>query len=88
MYHGQKRYLQILLDPERAQLLDDLAEKKGVRTTAFVRSQIYEVLERMTPPEVYADALARDEAIRAASVRRQVAGRRKTATGSSVDPAA
>lgn len=79
MYHGQKRYLQLLLDPARAALLDRIAEAKQVRTSAYVRELVYEALERLVPPEAYDKALAEDAALRAASVQRQLAGRRKQA---------
>jgi hypothetical protein len=77
MFHGQKRYLQVLLDPNRADLLDALAAERDVRTTALVREQVYEALERSVPPEVYAEALSRDVVVREDAINRQVDGRRK-----------
>ena len=77
MFHGQKRYLQVLLDPHRADLLDALAAERDVRTTALVREQVYEALERSVTPEVYAEALRRDVVVREDAIRRQVDGRRK-----------
>lgn len=76
MYHGQKRYIQLLLDPARAALLDGMAQRKGVRTSALVRDMIYDTLEQTIPPEVYRVAVAEDEAVRATSLRRQRAGRK------------
>ena len=76
MYHGQKRYLQLLLDPARAQLLDRWAERTKVRTSALVRDLVYEALEQVIPPDEYAHALKEDEALRATSLRRQRAGRK------------
>lgn len=76
MYHGQKRYLQLLLDPARAQLLDRWAERTKVRTSALVRDLVYEALEQVIPPDEYAQALKEDETLRATSLRRQRAGRK------------
>jgi len=77
MFHGQKRYLQVLLDPHRADLLDAMAAQQEKRTTALVREMIYELLEQRISPEAYADAVSRDAALRADSIERQVAGRSK-----------
>ncbi len=76
MYHGQKRYLQLLLDPARAQLLDRWAERTKVRTSALVRDLVYDALEQVVPPDEYAKALNEDAELRAASTRRQRAGRK------------
>jgi hypothetical protein len=76
VYHGQKRYLQLLLDPSRAQLLDRWAERTKVRTSALVRDLVYDALEQVVPPDEYAQALSEDTALRAASARRQRAGRK------------
>jgi hypothetical protein len=77
MFHGQKRYLQVLLDPHRADLLDAMAARREMRTTALVRELVYEALEERCPPEVYADAVARDGMLRADAIERQVAGRKR-----------
>ena len=60
MFHGKKRYFQVLLGPARAQLLDDLAEKRGMRTSAFIRDLIYTHLEQVCPPPTYRHATNRD----------------------------
>ena len=76
--HGNKTYMQILLDPHRAKLLFDLAEKAGTRPTAWVRNAIYKALEREYPAAVYNEAVAKDEAAWRASVRKRVEGRIKS----------
>ena len=76
--HGNKTYLQILLDPHRAELLKDVAQNKGVRATAWIRDAVYKMLELLVPPEIYKEAAAKDEAAWQASVRRRVEGRRKS----------
>jgi len=77
MLHGRKRYLQILLDPARAELLDQVAEERQMRSTALIRQWVYDALEALLPASVYAAADAKDAATRAASVQRQLDGRRK-----------
>ena len=42
--HGNKTYLQILLDPNRAELLKEVAEWKDMRPTALVRDTVYKML--------------------------------------------
>jgi hypothetical protein len=69
IWHGNKTYMQILLDPHRAKLLFDLAEKAAVRPKA---------LEREYPSAVYNEAVAKDEAVWRASVRKRVEGRIKS----------
>ena len=77
MFHGQKRYYQVLLDPARAELLDALAEDRGMRPSALLRKMAYEALEQAYPPSLYALATTQDEASRLTSIRNQVEGRRK-----------
>lgn len=77
MFHGQKRYLQVLLDPARAALLDKLAEAKEMRSTALAREYVYAALEQSVPPEAYQAALEEDAQLRAEGIARQVQGRKK-----------
>lgn len=77
VFHGQKRYLQVLLDPARAALLDGLAKGKGVRTTALMRDWIYERLQQTYSKDAYQRAYEEDMQTRTESVNRQVEGRRK-----------
>ncbi len=57
--HGNKTYMQILLDPHRAKLLFDLAEKASTRPTAWIRNAVYKALEREYPAAVYNEAVAK-----------------------------
>ena len=76
--HGNKTYMQILLDPHRAKLLLDLAEQTSARPTAWIRNAVYKALEREYPAAVYNEAVAKDEAAWRASVRKRVEGRIKS----------
>ena len=73
--HGNKKYLQILLDPARAALLGELAEEKGLKPTAMVRELVYQGLARSMPSTLYNEAAAMDEATWRKSVRSRVEGR-------------
>jgi hypothetical protein len=42
--HGNKRYYQVLLDDDKAQLIEDHAARKQVRVTALIREWIYQRL--------------------------------------------
>jgi hypothetical protein len=73
--HGNKTYLQVLLDPHRAELLMSLAEGLKVRPTAWIRDVVYKELERCIPAQAYEKALEADKAAWQDSVRRRVEGR-------------
>jgi hypothetical protein len=73
--HGNKTYLQILLDPNRAELLMNLAEGLKVRPTSWIRDVIYKELERCVPSDAYQRALDADVEVWKDSIRRRVEGR-------------
>ena len=75
LQHGNKTYLQILLDPHRAKLVMERAQEKGIRATAWIRDAVYKELERELPASIYKAAQANDEAVWRESVRRRVEGR-------------
>lgn len=76
--HGNKTYLQILLDPHRAELLHELAEADKMRPTAWIRNAVYMVLELQCDPDRYDTAKAKDELVWRESVRKRVEGRMKS----------
>ncbi|WP_291810948.1 hypothetical protein [Limnobacter sp.] len=73
--HGNKTYMQILLDPNRAQLLMNLAKAMDVRPTGWIRDVIYKELERCVPSDSYQKALDADKKVWENSVKRRVEGR-------------
>lgn len=79
--HGNKTYMQILLDPHRAALLVAMAEQRSVRPTALVREMVYKVLKQELPSSAYNEAVAKDEAAWRESVRKRVEGRMKSKGG-------
>lgn len=58
--HGQKIYIQVLLDPNRADLLRQHAEATGQTFSSCARGLIYEQLKRLDPG-MYAEADRRDD---------------------------
>jgi hypothetical protein len=73
--HGSKRYYQLLLDPHRAELLEQLAQDAGMRTTAYARELLYSAIKRSTEIATYGLAEAQDQALRRKSIQNQVQGR-------------
>lgn len=75
--HGNKIYLQILLDPAKALLLEQQAQDHGVKTTALAREAINYWLKSVTDPNVMEAAEALDKARWKQSVQNRVAGRKR-----------
>ena len=73
--HGKKSYFQLLLDPNRAALIESEARKAGQRPTAWMRDALYGVLEKRLPASVYEDAVQKDYDSWRGSVQRRVEGR-------------
>lgn len=87
--HGAKLYFQLLLDPHRAALMEQLAEAEGyvkekkdgtkkINTTAWLRDSLYRYLTSRVDESLYKVAKAKDDALWQESVRRRVEGRTKT----------
>jgi hypothetical protein len=75
--HGSKVYYQLLLDPNRAKLLQDMAAERNKRPTAVMREILYLHLERTLPSSTYGEAAAKDHAVWRESVSNRVKGRTK-----------
>ena len=74
--HGNKSYYQVLIDPNRAELIEKLADKLGIKSTAWIRNIIYEELELEIPRSEYKTAEAKDKLMWRESVQRRIAGRK------------
>ena len=77
LQHGNKIYLQVLLDPARGLVLQQIAKDKGIKTTALARQAIYDWLELMTEEHVMKAAEALDEARWQQSVQNRIEGRKR-----------
>ena len=75
--HGNKSYYQVLIAPNRAELIEKLADKEGMRGTAWVRKVAYEALQREFTSSEYKIAEAKDELMWRASVQRRIDGRKQ-----------
>ena len=75
--HGNKSYYQVLIDPNRAELIEKLADKLGIKSTAWIRNLIYEELELEVPRSEYKTAEAKDKLMWRESVQRRIAGRKQ-----------
>ena len=75
--HGNKSYYQVLIDPNRAELIEKAADKQGMRGTAWVRKVAYEALEREYSSSEYKIAEAKDELMWRESVQRRIEGRKQ-----------
>ena len=75
--HGKRVYVQLLIEPHRAELLQKEAEAKGLKFTDHLRTLLYKAAERSHPASIYNEAVAKDDAVRAASIRRRVEARKK-----------
>jgi hypothetical protein len=70
--HGSKIYLQVLLDPHRFALLQQIADNEGMKVSALARNAIYAYLS-ITPD--YEAAAKLDKVEWEESVKRRVQGR-------------
>jgi len=78
--HGQRYYAQVLLQPARYKLLENLAKERGIRPTALIREFTYNSLERELPASVYKRAEAEDDATWRQTILNRVEGRRAART--------
>jgi len=82
--HGRKSYYQILIDPNRAALIENEARKAGQRPTAWIRDTLYGVLERRLPSSIYEEAVQKDNANWRKSVDNRLEGRARARAGEQV----
>ena len=75
--HGNKSYYQVLIAPNSAELIEKLADKEGMRGTAWVRKVAYEELQRKFSSSEYKIAEAKDELMWRQSVQRRIEGRKQ-----------
>ena len=83
--HGNRIHLHVLLEPSRGQILIDLAEQRGMRTSAFVRDIVYEYLAKNLDEDLYADALRKDVQMWNESVEARLSGRGKSRRPTTLD---
>ena len=58
---GNKKSFQVLLDPHRAKLLNEIAEENKEKATSLLREAAYRFIRSKTSPDLYAQAQSQDE---------------------------
>jgi len=74
--HGNKFYCQLLIDPNRYKLAENLASQEDKKVTAYLRELVYAGLALRSSE--YTKAKEADEAAWKDSVRRRVEGRMRS----------
>ena len=59
--HGNRVYIQVLLEPFRGELFMEEAAALGVKPSALIRDLVYDYLASKTNEEAYADAVMNDQ---------------------------
>ena len=59
--HGNRVYIQVLLEPFRGVLITQEAEAQGVKPSALIRQLVYDYLAENTEEEPYLEALTKDK---------------------------
>ena len=75
--HGNKMYVQLLLDPSRFMLIEQIAKDKGMKPNALLRQAIYDWLGFMMPKEIILAAEKLDEARWQQSIQNRIQGRKE-----------
>ena len=73
--HGNRCYVQLLLDPHKAELLKKEAEDSGKKFSDHLRTLLYKSLQRSQPSSLYNEAEAKDQASWRESIANRVQGR-------------
>jgi len=59
--HGNRVYIQVLLEPFRGELFMQEAETQGIKPSALIRQLVYNYLAENTDEQTYCDALLNDK---------------------------
>ena len=59
--HGNRVYIQVLLEPFRGELFMQEAEALGIKPSALIRQLVYNYLAENTDEQAYCDALVNDK---------------------------
>jgi hypothetical protein len=85
--HGNKRHFQVLLDPNRAALLKELADECKMAPSALMRLMVYKKLSDYKS-NAYAEAASADDRQWKQSVQNRVDGRTRAAAARKIKPIA
>ena len=59
--HGNRVYIQVLLEPFRGELFMQEADAQGIKPSALIRQLVYDYLAENTKEEAYCEALVNDK---------------------------
>nr|BAR23414.1 hypothetical protein [uncultured Mediterranean phage uvMED] len=59
--HGNRVYIQVLLEPFRGELFMQEADAQGIKPSALIRQLVYDYLAENTKEEAYCQALVNDK---------------------------
>ena len=59
--HGNRVYIQVLLEPFRGELFIQEANSQGMKPSALIRQLVYNYLAENTDEQAYCDALVSDK---------------------------
>ena len=59
--HGNRVYIQVLLEPFRGELFMQEAEAQGIKPSALIRQLVYDYLAETLAEQSYLEALAKDK---------------------------
>ena len=59
--HGNRVYIQVLLEPFRGELFMQEAKAQGIKPSALIRQLVYDYLAETTDENTYCEALASDK---------------------------
>ena len=75
--HGNRVYIQVLLETFRGELFIEKAETLGIKPSALIRKLVYEYLASVTGEEAYAEAKHNDEQKWQDAVKARIRGRQE-----------
>ena len=75
--HGNRVYIQVLLEPFRGELFMEEAKAQGIKPSALIRQLVYNYLAETTDEKTYCEALASDKQKWQDAVDSRLEGRRK-----------
>ena len=58
--HGNRVYIQVLLEPFRGELFMQEANAQGIKPSALIRQLVYDYLAQHTKEKIYCEALVND----------------------------
>jgi len=76
--HGNRVYIQVLLEPFRGQLFLDEAEKHNLKPSALIRNIVYDYLAESLDEESYCEAVVKDKQKWQQAVDARLEGRAQT----------